>query len=57
MAVVKVMCHVCGDITIWTDGTPDNDHILKTASTPDKYKCQSCDNFTDCGMQEPFNIE
>ena len=50
------MCHVCGDITIWTDGTPDNDHILKTASTPDKYRCQSCDNFTDSGMQEPFEI-
>jgi len=57
MAIVKVTCRVCGDSTMFTDGIADNDHILKTASTPDKYLCQSCANFTDCGMQEPFNIE
>jgi hypothetical protein len=57
MAIVKVMCRVCGDETIFTDGTPDNQHITKTASTPDKYLCQSCGNYTDCGEQSPFEIQ
>lgn len=52
---ITVTCRVCGDVTIWIDSIPDNQHIVLTA--PNKYRCDGCGNFTDCDMQEPFNIE
>lgn len=56
MAIVKVTCNICGDITIFTDTVPDNTHITKRASTPDKYTCNSCGNDTDTD-REAFKIE
>ena len=49
MAIVKVICVSCGDQTRFVDGTPENAHIEKTASTPDKYLCHSCGAKTDDG--------
>jgi hypothetical protein len=49
MTVVNVICVTCGDRTVFTDGTPDNDHITLTNSGPNKYKCNGCGAQTDDG--------
>jgi transposase len=35
-----VVCRVCGDKTIFINGTPENDHITEYSSG--KFKCNSC---------------
>lgn len=54
MTKITVECMSCGDRTVFTDEVADNDHIEVTA--PNKYKCNGCGNYSDCGEQETFRV-
>jgi hypothetical protein len=51
MTVKRVTCVGCGDTTTFTDGTPDNNHILLTGTNPNTYNCKGC------GLQSGNELE